>query len=177
MYFLIMFLTWHTILDKEINQILQFSSVVICNNQYDEFLFFNCTKNSTHLKIMVPGLRGPAGGPCKSGDITGWGLSHCGLVMSYGVNITLDIANGLLPHGTKPLPEPMLTNHQWGLVAVTISWEMFKIYIHGMSFKIINHWSQLHQPRPKNYMICNKTIPVTSGPDIRGGDICDAKKL
>ena len=24
---------------------------------------------------MVPGLRGPAGGPCKSGDITGWGLS------------------------------------------------------------------------------------------------------
>ena len=23
---------------------------------------------------MVPGLRGPAGGPCKSEDITGWGL-------------------------------------------------------------------------------------------------------
>ena len=27
------------------NQILQFGAVVICNNQYDEFLFFNCTKN------------------------------------------------------------------------------------------------------------------------------------
>ena len=36
----------------------------------------NCTKNSTHLKIMVPGLRGPAGGPCKSEDITGWGLNQ-----------------------------------------------------------------------------------------------------
>ena len=56
------------------NKILQFSAVVTCVNQYDEFLFFNCSKNSTHLKIMVPGLRGPAGGPCKSGDITGWGL-------------------------------------------------------------------------------------------------------
>ena len=56
-------------------QILQFSAVVICDNQYDEFLFFNCTKNSTHLKIMVPGLRGPAGGPCKYQDITGWRLN------------------------------------------------------------------------------------------------------
>ena len=31
--------------------------------------------------------------------------------------------NGLLPDGTKPLPEPMLTNHQWGLVVFT--WEQF----------------------------------------------------
>ena len=49
---------------------------MICNNQYDEFLFFNCTKNSIHLKIMIPGLRGPAGSPYKSGDITGWGLKR-----------------------------------------------------------------------------------------------------
>ena len=56
---------------KKNEQILQFSAVVICVNQYDEFLFFNCTKNSAHSKIMVPGLGGPAGGPCKSGDITG----------------------------------------------------------------------------------------------------------
>ena len=73
-YFLIMFLTWHKILAKKLNKILQLSAVVICDNQYGEFLFFNCTKNSTHLKIMVPGLRGPAGGLCKSEDITGWGL-------------------------------------------------------------------------------------------------------
>ena len=31
--------------------------------------------------------------------------------------------NGLLPDGTKPLPEPMLTYHQWGSVAFT--WEQF----------------------------------------------------
>ena len=73
-YFLIMFFTWHTILAKINKYILQFSAVVICDNQYDAFLFFNCIKNSSHLKIMVPGLQGPAGGPCKSEDITGWGL-------------------------------------------------------------------------------------------------------
>ena len=31
--------------------------------------------------------------------------------------------NGLLPDGTKPLPEPMLTLHYWGSVAVI--WEQF----------------------------------------------------
>ena len=36
----------------KIKQILQFSAVVLCDNQYDEFSFFNCTKNSKHLKIM-----------------------------------------------------------------------------------------------------------------------------
>ena len=58
----------------QIEQMFQFRAVVICDNQYDEFLIFNYIKNSTHYKVMVPGLRGPAGGPCKSEDITGWGL-------------------------------------------------------------------------------------------------------
>ena len=35
------------------------------------------------------------------------------------VNIGSD--NGLVPSGTKPLPEPMLTNHQWGFVAFILS--------------------------------------------------------
>ena len=34
--------------------------------------FYSLT--ATHLKIMVPGIRGPVGGPCKSENITGWGL-------------------------------------------------------------------------------------------------------
>ena len=34
--------------------------------------------------------------------------SHCGLVMPYGYN-------GLVPDGTKPLPELMLPNQQWHL--------------------------------------------------------------
>ena len=63
------------------------------------------------------------------------------------VNIGSD--NGLLPDGTKPLPEPMLTNHKWGLVAFT--WGQF----HGkcsryLSFvwlwKMINLRLQLHLP-------------------------------
>ena len=41
-------------------------------------------------------------------------LNHCGLVTPYGDR---DLGqhfsgNGLLPAGTKPLPEPMLTDHQ-----------------------------------------------------------------
>ena len=52
------------------------NAVVICDNQYDEFLVFNGTKNKTHYNILVPGLRGPAGGPCKYEDISGWGLNH-----------------------------------------------------------------------------------------------------
>ena len=54
------------------------------------FYFFNCTKNSTHLKIMVPGLRGPAGGPCKSEDITGWGLKN----MSWDLSNHPEIGQG-----------------------------------------------------------------------------------
>ena len=32
-------------------------------------------------------------------------------------------ANGLMPDGTKPTPEPMLTNLQWG--PVTFIWQQF----------------------------------------------------
>ena len=40
-------------------------------------------------------------------------LTHCGLVMSYGeIWVTIDSGNGLLPGGTKPLPEPMPTFNQ-----------------------------------------------------------------
>ena len=52
----------------QIEQILQFSAVVIFDNQYDEFLFFNCKKIQHTKKNHGPGP------PCKSGDITGRGL-------------------------------------------------------------------------------------------------------
>ena len=60
----------------QIEQMFQFNSVVIYDNQCVELLFFYCTKNQTHYKILVPGLRAPTGGPCKSEDITGWGLTN-----------------------------------------------------------------------------------------------------
>ena len=58
---------YDTIYLLQIEQFVKFSAVVICDIQDDVFLFFNCTKNTTHLKIIVPGLRGPAGGPCNEG--------------------------------------------------------------------------------------------------------------
>ena len=42
-------------------------------------------------------------------------LTHWGLVMPYGVG---DLGQHWLPDGTKPLPIPMLTYHQYGPVAL-----------------------------------------------------------
>ena len=45
-----------------------------------------------------------------------------------------------MPDGTKPLPEPMLTNHQWSLLAFTwwqFSQQMLRISILDMSLKIL----------------------------------------
>ena len=53
----------------QIEQILQFSAVVIFDDQYDEFLFLSTVRKIQHIKKN----HGP-GPPCKSGDITGWGL-------------------------------------------------------------------------------------------------------
>ena len=41
-------------------------------------------------------------------------LTHCGLMMPYGNKYMdqHDSGNGLLPDGTKPLPQPMLTYHR-----------------------------------------------------------------
>ena len=52
-------------------------------------------------------------------------LSHCGLVCHMVAYIWVNIGscNGLLPEGTKPLPEPMFTFHQ--LSAVTPVWGQF----------------------------------------------------
>ena len=35
------------------------------------------------------------------------------------ISVNIGPGNGLVPDGTKPLPEPMLTYHQWGYVALT----------------------------------------------------------
>ena len=47
-----------------------------------------------------------------------WGhneLIHCGLVMPYGdikIWINVSSGNGFVSNGTKPLPEPVFSNHQ-----------------------------------------------------------------
>ena len=39
--------------------------------------------------------------------------------MATGIKVNIGSGNGLLPNGTKPLPEPMLANDQWSVVAFT----------------------------------------------------------
>ena len=54
--------------------------------------------------------------------------------MTIQIWVSIGPGNGLLPDGTKPLPEPMLTYHQWSLVAFT--------------------WGQFH-------MKCSRYLPLT----------------
>ena len=69
--------------------------------------------------------------------------------MATQIGVNIGSGNGLLPDGTKPLPEPMLTL-RWlkscGIHPKSITQEMLKTFILGMSFKIINLSSQLHLP-------------------------------
>ena len=54
-------------------------------------------------------------------------------------SVTIGSGNGLLPEGTKPLPEPMLTNHQWGLMAFTsrqFHWKCTRFEFENNYFKI-----------------------------------------
>ena len=48
---------------------------------------------------------------CPGGDE----LTHCGH-MARKIWVNIGSGNALLPDGTKPLPEPMLTDHQWSPV-------------------------------------------------------------
>ena len=46
------------------------------------------------------------------------------------------------PYGTKPLPEPMLTNNQWGLVALTWGWFHKKCSRWKLQIQDFNYISQ-----------------------------------
>ena len=77
-------------------------------------------------------------------------LTHCGLWCRILTQIWVNISSGhgLFPDNAKPLPETMLTNHQWsfGIHLRTISQEMPKISILDMSLKITNWRLQSHFP-------------------------------
>ena len=51
----------------------------------------------------------------------GSSLVYCGLVMQYDIEslVNAGAGDGLVPDGTKPLPEPMLKFHRWGLLSFT----------------------------------------------------------
>ena len=85
--------------------------------------------------------------------------------MTYG---NVGSGNGLLPDGTNPLPEPVLTNHQWGLMAfiwgqfhrkcfhsqshslsLTLSLYLdLSIFLLDMSLRFTNLWLQPHLSGP-----------------------------
>ena len=50
--------------------------------------------------------------------------------------VNTDLGNGLLPDGTKPLPEPMLTYHQQGPMAFITGWSSLKYLSHQIVFEI-----------------------------------------
>ena len=76
--------------------------------------------------------------------------------MRYGTWLALSSDNGLLPGGTKPLPEPMLTCHQWCIVANhfgAILQELFAILIYKIILKITHLKLHLHLPGANGLII------------------------
>ena len=77
------------------------------------------------------------------------GLTHCGPLTPYGTQIPVNIGsgNGLLPDGTKPLPEPTLTYYQnvfYGIPFRLISQEVLvnlicKLYLAITLLKLLPH--------------------------------------
>ena len=50
-------------------------------------------------------------------------------LMATQIGVNFGSGNGLLPDGTKPLTELMLTNHHRGLVACTINMSWIYVYV------------------------------------------------
>ena len=99
-------------------------------------------------------------------------LTHCGLVTSYGDR---DLGqhwlrchhsgNGLLSDGTKPLPKPMLTDHQWSPSDIhirAISQEMHQPSVTQNPFE--NYISKLSLKFPRGQWVnaCWYTCNLTS---------------
>ena len=61
--------------------------------------------------------------------------------MATKIWINIGSGNGLLPDGTKPLPEPMLTDHQWSPLSpvtfILITGQFYKRYLNHQSLKSV----------------------------------------
>ena len=64
-------------------------------------------------------------------------LIHYGLVTPE-ILVNTGSGNGLLPDGTKPLPEPMLTSHQQDPLAFIPRLYLLNISIHTLYLKFIS---------------------------------------
>ena len=79
--------------------------------------------------------------------------------MATGIWVNIGSGNGLLPDGTKPLPEPTLTYHHWGFVSFTILHEMHKIFVFDIHLKITNKKLQPHPLEVNELIRISKRSP------------------
>ena len=56
--------------------------------------------------------------------------------MTAEIWVNIGSGNGLLPDGTKPLPEPMLTDHQWSPVTFILG-QFHKRHLNHQSLKSV----------------------------------------
>ena len=73
--------------------------------------------------------------------------------------------NDLLPDGTKPLPESMLTNYQWGLVVII---ENAKHIYHWYEFE--NYWFKITAASPRVQWVTCDTMCII---DIEMEALCN----
>ena len=65
--------------------------------------------------------------------------------MATEIWLNIGWGNGLLPDGIKPSPEPILTSHQWGLVAFTYHGQSHRKCPRYLSliWKLLVHWDRV----------------------------------
>ena len=82
--------------------------------------------------------------------------------------INIGSGNGLFSDGTKPFPEPMLTYHQWGIVAFTMSQEILQISVPGIYQSHKSHnapgpYPTMHHSKQKCTHFCSEWCIVGYG--------------
>ena len=111
--------------------------MVICNMAYirDIIVLYpaDCTKSSMEHIPWWPLLELPS----SNSIILVNSLWPSDVIWRQEIWVNIGLCNGFLPDGTKPLPVPMLTDHQWSPKDASIinHWNPFENYISKISFK------------------------------------------
>ena len=94
--------------------------------------------------------------------------------MATYILVNIDSGNGLLPDGTKPLPEPMLTYQQ--RCSVTFKWEEFHMKV--LSIWFLKYVRKLHSETTSKLHGDNELIeqiePQTLCPSCRNDTSADS---
>ena len=82
--------------------------------------------------------------------------------MATEIWVNIGSGNGLVPDSTKPLPEPMLTNHQWSPVTFR-SGQFHKRCLNHQSNPFENYMSKISFNFPRgqwvNYIVDKTSVP------------------